>query len=391
MSQRQRREHLASKKIKHKKIIWIAHEANLSGANLCVLEYMQLLSHTGSNQILVLPHIGNMQQKASEMGVKTVIIPFYGWGRRLNENFLNKGILKRLLRNSLAFFQFSILFLKSKPSIVCTNTITHAVGALASKFTSTKHVWFIHEMGEEDFGFSLALGKLSYKLMNFTSQKVFVNSEFVATKFRKVLPTHKITVVYNPVMVNTKYKPTVCNKGEEIKLLMLGQISPVKGHMDAIKALKILVDRGLSVTLNIFGSCEIPTYENELKKFIIVNKLTNVVFLKGSTSNASETITQHHILLVCSVCEAMGRVALEAMKLGVPVIGANTGGTLEIIGDGQNGFLYEQGNEISLAEKVDFLLNLPDIRPIINAAFEKSKALTNKGVLAIEECIENFN
>ena len=43
---------------------------------------------------------------------------------------------------------------------------------------------------------------------------------------------------------------------------------------------------------------------------------------------------------MCSKHEAMGRVTVEAMFYGCPVIGFNGGGTAEIIQDGKTGYLF---------------------------------------------------
>ena len=50
-------------------------------------------------------------------------------------------------------------------------------------------------------------------------------------------------------------------------------------------------------------------------------------------------------LLMCSRNEAQGRVTIEAMFYGCPVIGYKAGGTQEIIKDGVNGFWFDSIDE----------------------------------------------
>ena len=71
----------------------------------------------------------------------------------------------------------------------------------------------------------------------------------------------------------------------------------------------------------------------------------NNVFFLGYQSSVKEFIQEARALLMCSKNEAQGRVTVEAMFYGVPVIGLNSGGTREIIYDGKNGFLFNTVEE----------------------------------------------
>lgn len=64
--------------------------------------------------------------------------------------------------------------------------------------------------------------------------------------------------------------------------------------------------------------------------------------------------------LVCSVCEGFGRVTVESLMSSNPVIGADTGGTPELIRNGENGYLYHRGNIEDLAQKMQIFLDHPE-------------------------------
>lgn len=66
------------------------------------------------------------------------------------------------------------------------------------------------------------------------------------------------------------------------------------------------------------------------------------------------------VALMCSRYEAFARVTVEGMKLGKPVIGARSGGTVEQIHDGFNGLLYTPGNSRELADKIRRLYEHPN-------------------------------
>ena len=58
--------------------------------------------------------------------------------------------------------------------------------------------------------------------------------------------------------------------------------------------------------------------------------------------------------------EAMGRVHVEAMACGKPIIATRTNGALECIEDGQTGLLCAVGDVADLAAKLDELLSNPN-------------------------------
>jgi glycosyltransferase involved in cell wall biosynthesis len=58
--------------------------------------------------------------------------------------------------------------------------------------------------------------------------------------------------------------------------------------------------------------------------------------------------------------EQFGRILVEAMACGVPVIGSNSGAIAEVIGDA--GVIFREGNSGDLAERISILLNNPPLR-----------------------------
>jgi glycosyltransferase involved in cell wall biosynthesis len=69
---------------------------------------------------------------------------------------------------------------------------------------------------------------------------------------------------------------------------------------------------------------------------------------------------QADVLLLCSRCEAFARVVVEAMKAGKPVVGTRSGGTVEQIQEGFNGFLYNPRDYKELAAKIKYLHDHPE-------------------------------
>ena len=60
--------------------------------------------------------------------------------------------------------------------------------------------------------------------------------------------------------------------------------------------------------------------------------------------------------LVCSNREAFGRVTVEAMMAGNPVIGADSGANTELIQDKKNGRIYKNGDAFDLSGKMQWFI-----------------------------------
>jgi glycosyltransferase involved in cell wall biosynthesis len=75
------------------------------------------------------------------------------------------------------------------------------------------------------------------------------------------------------------------------------------------------------------------------------------------------------VVLICSRWEAFGRATVEAMLAGKPIIAtANSGGTAELLHDGETGLLYEAGNHVELADRIQRLYQSPEERAKLGAA-----------------------
>jgi hypothetical protein len=88
--------------------------------------------------------------------------------------------------------------------------------------------------------------------------------------------------------------------------------------------------------------------------------------------------------------EAFGRVTFEYLALGRPVIGAASGGTLEMINDGQNGFLFKPGSAEQLADKIRFYVKNPGTLQEHKENARSSADKMMKGKNSADNCIEKI-
>jgi len=130
---------------------------------------------------------------------------------------------------------------------------------------------------------------------------------------------------------------------QPVNIGLLGQISPHKGHEDALEALRLL---GAGYRLIIAGKGE-ESYVARLKD---QSRSMPVEF--SGFAEFREFFQKVDVLLVPSWEEPFGIVLLEAMASGIPVISTSAGGPLDIIRPEVDGILVPPRNPDALAAAV---------------------------------------
>lgn len=332
-----------SEQIKKKKIIWLAHESNLSGANIALLEWIDVLKEDYTFHIIV-PHEGNMQTALATRRIATTVIYQYSWSGTFCWWQITK--LTRLFGRSLiAMRQTKALLKREHTDLVFTNTIVPFIGALAAYRLNIPHVWWIHEFGIEDFGIRIGWGhdSAAYAQMKKWSKLIICNSDAVEKNFKTYMPGADIRRLYQPVSWDEN-----CNapKKKIARYIMFGQMIKSKGHFGVLEALHkaFQLNPEVDFSLHIKGPCEDNSYYESLKEFICTNNL-DFVSLERGFFKKEDILPNYEVLIMASDCEAFGRIVIEAQKAGLKTIIKNKGGVKELTKNG-NGVLYSNEKEL---------------------------------------------
>ncbi|PKP15333.1 MAG: glycosyltransferase family 1 protein, partial [Bacteroidetes bacterium HGW-Bacteroidetes-23] len=100
--------------------------------------------------------------------------------------------------------------------------------------------------------------------------------------------------------------------------------------------------------------------ENLIKSIDDLN-LKNHIALTGFLPNASNFIPQFNVLLLTSQSEGLPLVIYESFYHKIPVISTNVGGISEVIKDNINGLLAPRHDYFTLAEKIIYLFDNPNL------------------------------
>src|SRR5712691_1679166 len=142
-------------------------------------------------------------------------------------------------------------------------------------------------------------------------------------------------------------------------------MTATKGVHTAIQALgQLRVRDETRVHLDLVGGGE-PAYESYLRNLVHELGVEAFVTFCGGASHAdmARILAQHHVLLLLSQWEEpFARVVLEAMAAGLVVLGTLTGGTGEILVEGETGLTFTAGDSAGLADQIQRLLDDPQRR-----------------------------
>ena len=163
---------------------------------------------------------------------------------------------------------------------------------------------------------------------------------------------------------------------KEYHMLICGLIQEGKGQLEALEALNYLVNEYHvgNIRLKIVGDGPKDYYE-KIENYILAHDLQAYVEILPFQEDLRKIRQDADIALMCSRGEALGRVTIESMLSENLVIGADSGGTKEIIQDGANGYLYKCGDAHDLCEKIyDAIIHWEEQEKIIVHAKEYARS-----------------
>ena len=176
----------------------------------------------------------------------------------------------------------------------------------------------------------------------------------------------RTSVVYNGVDPKV-FSPAESSKAEDLRLLSVGNLIPIKGHDVLLRAFTQIAPEFPSLTLDVIGDGPERKRLNQLAHELGVS---NRVQLLGrqSRQKVTEAMRRCTVFALPSSYEGLGCVYLEAMSSGRPAIACRGQGISEIIRQGVNGFLVGPGNDKELALVLGMLLRDEQKRQNIGAA-----------------------
>jgi len=197
------------------------------------------------------------------------------------------------------------------------------------------------------------------RLFSYFTTKIICCSKAVAKFVEQKEKIHpkKIEIIYNGVDTDT-FGVIFSEKKEEKKRITVGCVASLvehKGHAYIIEAAKQLVDESRGRIRFIFAGDGV--LRNDLQKQAKTLGIGEYVSFLGNVSNVAALMATFDIgILASSQREGLGIALLEAMSIGMPVIGTNIGGIPEIIRNKRNGLLVAPKDPLAIAQAIKSLV-----------------------------------
>jgi glycosyltransferase involved in cell wall biosynthesis len=149
----------------------------------------------------------------------------------------------------------------------------------------------------------------------------------------------------------------------------VGRLTHIKGHKYLIEAArKILLTRP-DMTFIFLGDGELM---NDLKSQAASSGIYDKVRFLGWREDVAEVMSTFDLFVLPSLNEGMGKVLVEAMAMGKPIIASHVGGISDLIKNEENGLLVPPEDAEAIARSILILHSSPMKRKEMG---EKGKAI----------------
>jgi len=187
--------------------------------------------------------------------------------------------------------------------------------------------------------------------------KIIAISDFLKKNLINNDIKKEIITIHNPC---PDWKPVI-KKHEGIILFTAGRLEHYKGFHILINSMKEVTEKYKNIKLIIAGT---GNYEKELKE--LTNKLNLNDYIKFTGRISYDKIKEHYfdsdIIIFPSIWpEPLGRLSLEAISSGKPIIASNIGGIPEIVND-KTGILVKPNDKEELTEAILKLIKNSGLR-----------------------------
>jgi glycosyltransferase involved in cell wall biosynthesis len=316
------------------RILFIANTGRIiGGGEISLLNLISSLDLSRYAPIVVVPEEGDFVDRLIVLNVNLMIIP------------LPSIRTIRFDRVILSIINIFMILRSQKIALIHANgSRSMLIAGLAALIARVPCIWHLRIAKKTD----CLLDRILFML----SERVIAISSAVRERLSWSKKQWKIRTIPNGVDIqlfhpnNRRYRQEICrqlniNPYRPI-ICTISQIHPQKHLEIFIKAASHIL---LSVPDAQFIICgrevsESTGHQKELEKLAEALGILDTIYFVGFYSDIHKILGASDLFILSSLGEAFGRVVIEAMASGVPVIATRSGGIPDILTHKRNGFLF---------------------------------------------------
>lgn len=282
--------------------------------------------------------------------------------------------------------------------IVHLNNIlgSQLAGIMASRLLNVPCVAHLRDFEDIDF-----ITKLYASMID---HHIAISSAIKKNLLDLEVQENKISIVWDAIDLkefdnNSSYKYLLeefnINKGEKI-FGIFGRIIEWKGIKEFILSADYVFKEVSDAKAFIVGDSSDGDrdYYNSMVTLVRNLGLADKIVFTGFREDVPALMNMMEVVVHASIQpEPFGMVLIEGMALGKPVIATKAGGPLDIVDNGESGFLADIGDYMEMGKKITMLLKNPDLsKEMGNNARERvvKYFCKEKHARAVEDIYENL-
>lgn len=330
-----------------------------------VVQIIDTLSRGGAQQLLV-----TFAHEARQRAVDTTVMVLNGDDkgsvladglRQLGSHvvrFPASSMLNPKRLSSMAHY-----LRRGKFSVVHTHlTYANVLGVLAARLANIPVVASLHLAGFDPSLVGRQQHLENVILQRFCQQLIAVGYT-TEEVYRPMLKNRHIWVIPNAVTPLPRISPaereelrrTLMGNPDYPMLLTVGRLTAIKAQPDLIDAFALVHERHPTARLIIAGSGD---NQPLIEACIAAHQLHDAVSLLGARDDVARLLGSADLFVSSSIQEGLPIAMLEAMSVGLPIVGTTVGDVPHIL-RGQAGITVPPRQPALLAEKIIELLDHP--------------------------------
>ncbi|MFH1777503.1 MAG: glycosyltransferase [Candidatus Omnitrophota bacterium] len=325
----------------------------IGGGEVSLFNLLKNLDRNRFNPYLIAPEEGDFTEKVSALNIPVIFLSV----KKVKNPF-------NILHSIENIKHLSHIIKKHKINLVHANVSAgiSLLCAIAARIRKIPFVWHVRVIYS---------GHLLDLILSLLAIKIILISEAVKKRFRWFKKQDKFMVVYNGVDLQ-KFNPTVdkmhfrqkigCAE-DEFLVGSVGRYHPFKSYEYFVRAASMVLKEWPKAKFLIVGlNCSQDNkYLQYLRNLAGQLEIEDRVIFMEEQHNIPDVFAALDVFVLTSLEEPFGRVLIEAMASGKPVVAFKGGAVSEIIENEKTGFVVSAKDTAAMAEKIIYLLQNKDI------------------------------